>query len=100
MNWVKENKFLTGLLVVTLVGAGALGYLLFTAKAKYDEASGNFENQAAELSRLEHLPAYPDAQNVKRLEEQRQQHLEQIQNLQKELAQVQIPEEPLSPVAF
>ena len=38
MNWIKENRFLTGFIVVTLLGAGALAYLVMSAKATLDEA--------------------------------------------------------------
>ena len=37
MNWIKQNKFLSGFIAVMVIGVGALGYLLFTAKSRYDE---------------------------------------------------------------
>ncbi len=100
MNWFKQNRFLGGLLIVTLLAAGVLGYLLWTAKSKYEETSANFDQQAAELKRLQTLPAFPDQQNLKKLEAQRDEHLALIDQLQKDLATVQFPLEPMTPNAF
>src|SRR3954452_7532368 len=100
MNWVKENKFMAGLLGVTVVGAGALGFLLMTAKTHADEATQNFESQAQELNRLQHLPAYPDQQNLAKLQAQRDEHIALLDKLQRDLAAVKEPVEPLDPRAF
>ena len=100
MNWVKENKFLAGLIGATVVGAGAFGYLLYSAKAHADEANQTFESQAAELNRLQHLPAYPDQENLAKLQAQRDEHVGMIDKLQKELAAVKEPTESLTPREF
>lgn len=100
MTWFSENKFIAGLLVFTLLGAGALGYLLFGAKSSYEANKATFDQQAAELSRLEHLPAYPDPQNLEVLESQRVAHLGLIEDLHKSLLTAQIPMEPITPIGF
>lgn len=100
MNWFKENKFVAGVLVVTVLGAGGLGYMLFDAKHKYDANAEAFQTQANELKRLETLPAYPDKENLKAAEEQRVHHLTMIADLQKSLAAAQLPVEPLAPNVF
>ena len=100
MTWFKENKFLTGLLIFTLIGAGVLGYLLMTSKAKYEESTNAFDQQAAELHRLETLPAYPDKDNLEVLESQRVAHLGLIEDLQKSLAAAQFPSESITPNGF
>ena len=100
MTWFKENKFLAGLLIFTLVGAGVLGYLMMTSKSKYEESASAFQQQSTELHRLETLPAYPDKDNLEVLESQRQAHLSLIDDLQKSLAAAQIPMEPITPNGF
>ncbi len=100
MNWFKENKFVAGVLVLTVLGGGALGYLLFDAKGKYDANVEAFQTQAKELKRLETLPAYPDKENLQKIEEQRIHHLTMIADLQKSLAAAQLPVEPLAPNVF
>src|SRR3954463_15812059 len=100
MTWFKENKFVAGVLVVTLLAAGALGWLLLGAKGKYDESAANFDKQASELKRLETGPAYPDPANLEVLQEQRVKHLGLIAELQKSLAASEFPADPISPNAF
>ncbi|HEV7402955.1 MAG TPA: Amuc_1100 family pilus-like protein [Chthoniobacteraceae bacterium] len=100
MNWFKENKFVAGVLVVTLLGAGGLGYMLFDAKRKYNANAEAFQTQASELKRLETAPAYPDKENQQVLEEQRVHHLTMIADLQRSLAAAQLPIEPLAPNVF
>jgi hypothetical protein len=100
MTWFKENKFLAGLLIVTVLGVGVLGYLLFASKSKYDESASAFEQQAAEFHRLESLQAYPDKANLETLEAQRVAHLGLIEDLQKSLAGAQMPMESITPNGF
>jgi hypothetical protein len=100
MSWAQENKFLTGVVAVTVVGAGVLGYFTYTAMAKYGEASATLEQTAAEKRRLETQPVYPNAANLKKLQAQKQEHLARIQDLQKKLNAMAIPEEQISPEGF
>ena len=64
MNWIKENKFLSGVFAVLLLGVGTLGYLLFTALGSFDEATATYNQQAGELSRLQNLPLSPNRKNL------------------------------------
>jgi hypothetical protein len=100
MTWFKENKFVAGVLIVTLLGAGVLGWLLLGAKGKYDESAANFDKQATELKRLETAPAYPDKTNLEVLEEQRLKQVSLIEDLQKSLAATEFPLEPVTPTVF
>lgn len=100
MSWIKENKFLAGFTAVTVVGAGALGFLAFQAKSAYDAATATYEEQSSELSRLQGSQPFPSMANVKTLEEQRKQHEEAIGALQERLAKVELPVEEVSPQQF
>jgi hypothetical protein len=60
MNWVKENKFLTGFLAVLLIGVGALGYEVYSASNAYDEAVNQYTTKSSEYNRLRHLTPYPN----------------------------------------
>ena len=53
MNWIKQNKFLSGFIAVMVIGVGALGFLLFQAQSRYGEARTEYESKASELNRLE-----------------------------------------------
>lgn len=100
MNWIKENKFLSGFFAVMLIGVGALGYLLFTAMGKNDEATANYTKQATELTRLQGLPVSPTLKNLTALVAQKKEAIEVVEDFQKSLAAIAIPAEPLTPEQF
>jgi hypothetical protein len=100
MNWIKENKFLSGFFAVMLVGVGVLGYLLWTASSRYRDASAQYEDQATELNRLKSLAPYPAAPNVEKIEAQRKEHQASVLALQKSLAGMEIPIEQITEVQF
>ena len=64
MNWVKENKFLTGFIVVMLIGIGVLGYEVYSASSAYDDATDGYTKAAGEYNRLRHLVPFPNKQNL------------------------------------
>ncbi len=98
--WLAENKFLAGFLAVVVAGAGALGFLIFQAAARYQEVSIEFDQQAAELRRLSELPLYPNAENEKRLVEHQKEYATAIEGLLAELKNQQPAVEETSPDAF
>jgi hypothetical protein len=100
MNWIKENKFLTGFFAVLLVGGAALGYLLFAAIGHYGDASDNYDRQAAELSRLQHLHPFPNQENLDKLKDQEKEHQTKVDELQKGLAAMKLPVTPINGVQF
>src|SRR4029434_3242903 len=71
MNWIKQNTFLAGFIAVMVIGVGALGYLLFSASSHYEEVRTDYAAKAKELNRLETLKPYPEAGNLKQLDEQK-----------------------------
>lgn len=100
MSFVQENKFLSGLIAVTVLGAGALGYLTWDAMAKYDAASDELQKTTDEKKRLETLPVYPNAKNLEKLNQDKVEHFTRIQDLQKKLSTMAIPDESISPQGF
>lgn len=100
MSWAQENKFLTGVIAVTVLGAGALGYMAYGSMSQYEEASAKLDKAAAEKKRLETLPVYPNAANLKLAQAQKQQHLTRIQDLQRKLKTMEIEEEKITPEGF
>lgn len=97
---MKQNKFLTGFLIVTLLGAGALGVLLFQAKGKHTEATTAYTEKVTELEGLYTGKPFPNEANYKRVLELQKQHQEAIASLQQQLAAAEIPVEPLTPEKF
>jgi hypothetical protein len=100
MNWVRENKFLTGFIAVMVIGAGALGYLLYTAWGTYSDTSDQYNSQAAELNRLQGLTPYPDPANLSKYKAERDDLIDATHTLATSLAQMELPVEPLTPSEF
>ena len=100
MNWIKENKFLTGFIAVMLLGCGALGFLAMTAGGKYTETEDAFAQSKAELARLQGLAPFPSKENLKKLEDQRKEATDAVNTLHRNLAAAEIPIEALTPEQF
>lgn len=100
MDFLKENKFLSGFLGVTLGGAIVLGVLLFMAKGKHAQALELFQAKASELKNLQNARPYPEEANFKRMEQLQKEHQKTIDDLQKRLAANEYPVEPMTPERF
>ena len=100
MNWIKQNKFLSGFIAVMVIGVGALGFLLFQAQSRYGEARTDYESKVGELNRLEGLKPYPETENLKKIEAQKGQFVTAIDAFHKNIAAAQIPLEPISREQF
>jgi len=100
MNWVRENKFLTGFLAVLIIGVGALSYLLYTAYGSWADETDQFNQQAGELHRLKSLSPYPNRKNLDRYQAERDGLIKATQDLASSLAQMELPPGELSPSAF
>ena len=100
MNWIKENKFLTGFFAVMLVGLGGLGYFLFSAMDKCDDATARYNTLATELGRLQNLPVSPSQKNLAALGAQKDEAVKTIAAFQSSLAAKAFPHEPMEPTQF
>lgn len=97
---MKDNKFLTGLLIVTVLGAGALGFFLFQAKGKYSEALDSYNTKIGELQTLQGSKPFPDGENLAKMKKLQGAHQEVINGLQRELAAAEFPVKELRPNEF
>ena len=100
MNWIKENKFLAGFLVVMLIGIGVLGYFVFDAMGRVDTAQENYTKQAAELKRLQNLPLSPNKKNLDALVAQKSEASKVIAEFQTSLGAQSFPLVPMTPEEF
>lgn len=100
MNWIKANKFLSGFFAVMLVGIGVLGYFLLSASSAFDAADDSYREKASELSRLRHLPLYPNAKNLKALEAQKKEAAKMVSDFQAQLATREFPADEITPQQF
>lgn len=100
MNWVRENKFLTGFFAVLLIGVGVLGYLLYSASGSFTEISDKYDHQAAELKRLQNLKPYPDEENLTKMRAQKEAFVAATSTLRQTLAAHVFPVAPLTQEKF
>ncbi|MGD7651723.1 MAG: Amuc_1100 family pilus-like protein [Verrucomicrobiales bacterium] len=63
MSWIKDNKFLVGLLGGTLVGVILLYVVGSKGAKRYESARENYENAVAEAKGYEKSPLYPTSAN-------------------------------------
>ena len=100
MNWIKENKFLSGFLGVLTVGIGVLGYFVLDAMGRVDTARENYTAQASDLARLQNLPLTPSKKNLDALVAQKTEAVNVIAEYQATLGAKSFPLEPMTPEQF
>lgn len=100
MNWIKENKFLSGFLGVLTVGIGVLGYFVLDAMDRVDTARENYTAQASDLARLQNLPLTPSKKNLDALVAQKTEAVNVIAEYQATLGAKSFPLEPMTPEQF
>ena len=67
MNWFQQNRWLGTFLIASGVSTLIALILLFTMKSSYEGASAQFNEAAAERSRLERLDPFPNDANYKKM---------------------------------
>ena len=95
-----QNKFLIGVGAALLLVFVGLGWMLFQASSAADAANARYQEQVAELQRLQGLPLYPEASNLKILEAQKKVAAESAVTLHQQLVPLAFPLEPLTPEQF
>lgn len=100
MNWFGQNRFLgTFLAVFGIVGLGAL-YFLWSARSSFDEARARFDQNAAELNRLQHLAPFPNEVNLGKMKTQADDYSAQLDKLKEDLKTHVLPVTPMAPNEF
>ncbi len=100
MNAIKENKFLAGFLGAMVVASGGLGFLMYSASARYSAAMTDFEDKSKQLYTLQTKAPYPDEANLEKMKVQVKEHQDAVATLQKSLLTNQLPIEVISPIQF
>ena len=100
MNWIKENKFLFGFLVVMALGVGVGGWFLLGASTRYEEATSDYQRRVGELNRLQRLPTFPNQKNLDKIVAQQSEVNTEVSARASSLIAQQIPVEDLTPEQF
>src|SRR5689334_18174193 len=85
MNWFRQNKFLGTFLVVFGIVTVAALYFLWSAKSGFDDAKMTFDQNAAELNRLQRLNPFPNEANLKKMSAQAKDYATELNKLKEEL---------------
>ena len=93
MNWVKENKFLTGFIVVMLIGLGArwateasIPRMRLTMKRPI-----SIHRTTACIHRLRHLVPFPNKQNLEAYDVQKEEAAKVITAFEADLSKKEFP---------
>jgi hypothetical protein len=100
MNWFQQNRWLGTFLIIVGVCTLAAGYFLFHAKSGSEEALTQFNEAAAERSRLERLDPYPKEANVVEMKKHLQNYAQSLDKLKGDLKTRMLPAPPLAPNEF
>ena len=74
MNWFRENRFLGAFLAA--LGVGALASLIFLgwAKSGFEDAKGQFDQQATEMAQLQRHNPFPTEANLRKMKAQAEEY--------------------------
>ncbi|HZS17300.1 MAG TPA: Amuc_1100 family pilus-like protein, partial [Candidatus Udaeobacter sp.] len=100
MNWFKQNRALSTLLVVFGVCILFAGGLLYWRWATWRDARQTFDQVAAEKNRLDHLDPFPNESNYKKLQGYLDHYNTALEDFKKELGKQIAPAPPLAPNEF
>jgi hypothetical protein len=100
MNWFRQNRALSTLLIVFVVCALVAGILLYWRWAAWRDARQTFDQAAAEKNRLEHLDPFPNDTNYRKLQGYLDRYDTALGKFKEELKKEIVPAPPLAPNEF
>jgi hypothetical protein len=63
MNWIKQNPFLSALIVITIVLCGLLVFVAIKGGSKYEKAKKDYNSAYADVRNFEKFKLYPNKDN-------------------------------------
>ncbi len=100
MSDARNNNFTVIFSAVVAVVSIGLAVLVFLAHKNYSTVSDTYDQQAAELQRLQSLTPYPDQENLSQLKQAKDALQSSIAALRSDLAARSIETEPINPTQF
>lgn len=91
MNWLKENPFVSALVVILAAGCGAIGFLLSGAMATYSDTQAAYTQAVQKLHGLQNKAPFPDDANLKKASELRDEFRANLDSLRSKLSELQTP---------
>ena len=100
MNWFQQNRFLGTFLAALGVATLASLYFVWSAKSGFNEAKARFDENAAELNRLQRLTPFPTDVNLRKMKTQAEDYGVELNKLKEELKTRVLPVVPMAPNEF
>jgi hypothetical protein len=94
VSWLRENSFLAGLATVTVLGCGALIFLMMQAMSHYQETSDAYTQAVQKLHMLQNRSPFPNAENLEKSQLLKEQYSSELDALRAELSKMQTPLDP------
>lgn len=101
MKVLRDNPFLTGVILLTVIGCGALGFLASGAMTRNQEARDAYSQAVQKLQQLQNRVPFPNEANVHKAEALREAFKQRLTSLEAALAKYQTPINPaITPQEF
>lgn len=100
MKWFQQNRSRGTFLAIFAIATLASLYFLWSSKSSFDEAKSRFDENAAELNRLQRLTPFPKEANVREMKTQAEEYGVRLDQLKGELKSRVLPVTPLAPNEF
>lgn len=100
MSWFQQNKFTAIFGGVTVVLAGAVGFLVVGAKGEYEKKKSDFESKLSELQSLQGGKPFPNDKNVAAYKAELAKVDGEISKLHQQLVATEFPMEDVRPNVF
>ena len=96
MSWIKENTFLAGLVIVTVVLAAVLYVFGSSGASRFEEAQQTYESASSETANFERSKLYPTRENLDGKKAALEEYLEEAKELQMAFDRFRAEEEVMS----
>lgn len=91
MKWLKENPFLAGIGIVTVIICGVLSFMAWGALDQYNQTAGAYNEAVGKLHGLQNRSPFPSKENYEKLQTLEQQYKTELSTLKGKLVKMEIP---------
>jgi hypothetical protein len=100
MNWFRQNRFLGTFLLVFGVATIAALFFVWSVRSSFHTEKESFDQNAAELSRLQRLTPFPNEANLEAMKGHAANYAADLEKVKNELKTRVLPQVPLAPNEF
>lgn len=94
MKWFKENPFLAGLAVITVLICGGLTFMAVQAMTQYNDTVAAYNDSVQKLHTLQNRAPFPSKENLDKLQGMEKEYKQELSNLRTKLVKLEPPLRP------